>query len=385
MRGAPRPDAAEAIEWLLRFRAGSGASAQPARRFVVAVDLPSGMPADGGDLPDGSCADADFTVTAGLPKLAFSQSAALRHCGEILVADIGYGFDESRGRDGAPELATLSELHRALPRRGHDSHKGDFGHVVVVGGSARYRGAPQLAILGALRGGAGLVSAFVPQAVAQAAAVRTPEAMATSWGDADALGPDALEALPFPLDGKTLCIGPGLGRAPETADAVEALLSAPGVAGFVLDADALQPRHLPAIREAASRRPVVLTPHPGEAARLMGGTATTAEIQRDRMQSASELSRLAGGATVLLKGAGTIAASPHTGPTLVAAGNPALSRGGSGDVLAGLCAALLARGTGSHAAAWGAALLHGRAADLAAIARGPEPVLPTDLANELWN
>ena len=383
MRGAPRPDAAVAIDWLRRFRGEGGAVTPPARRLVLAVDLPSGMPADGGVAP-GPCVEADFTVTAGLPKLAFWGEEALSRCGEILVADIGYGREAERGRRGERELATLQELHRVLPPRRRDAHKGDFGHVAVVAGSVRYPGAPLLAILGALRGGAGLVSAFVPTAVADAAAVRTPEVMAAGWGPGvPVLSPKRIAALPFPLGGKTLCVGPGLGRAPETVEAVEAILGSSGPAGFVLDADALLPELLPAITRAAGHVPVVLTPHSGEAARLLGTTA--ADVQRNRPECARALMRLAGGATVLLKGAGSIAISPRSGPTLVPAGNPALARGGSGDLLAGLCAALLARGAPPHEAAWGAALLHGRAADLAAIARGPEPVLPSELANELWN
>ena len=368
LRGAPRPDAAAAIGWINRAR-DSG------RAIIVAADLPSGLDADTGEAP-GAAVRADFTVTMGLPKRGFANPAALPLCGEILVADIAYP-PEALAPPADPadvEVFSGADARRLVPPRAWDANKGDFGHVAVVAGSERYRGAPALAALGALRGGAGLVTAVVPRAVAPSVAAAAPEAMPVGY-DGAAPSPAALAALGLDLAGKVVLAGPGLSRAPGVADALRWLLSAPGLRGIVLDADALAlagplPPDVPAI----------LTPHPGEAARMLG--TTVAAVQADRPAAARELAERSG-ATVALKGAGTLVAAPGRPLALVPCGNPGLARGGSGDILAGLCAAMLARGLAPYDAARAAVWRHGRAADLAAVRRGAEAMLPTDLLAEL--
>ncbi len=175
--------------------------------------------------------------------------------------------------------------------------------------------------------------------------------------------------------GKVVLAGPGLSRAPCVADGLAWLLSSPGVRGFVLDADALG-----ACGRLTRPDTCILTPHPGEAGRMLGCTA--AEVQADRPLAARTLAERTG-ATVVLKGAGTLVATPGRPLSVVPCGNPGLARGGSGDLLAGLCAALLARGLAPHDAARVAVWRHGRAADLAAVRRGAEAMLPTDLLPEL--
>lgn len=379
LRGAPRPDAAAAIEWTNRARERRGA-------IVVAVDLPSGLDPDTGEAP-GAAVRADFTVTMGLPKRAFAVPAALARCGEIRVADIAY--PDSAYAPPAPEETELfagRDLERALPPRAWDAHKGDFGHVALVVGSERYSGAGALAALGALRGGAGLVTALVPRALAPSLAARAPELMVRGYA-APSLSPAALAALGFDLAGKVVLAGCGLSTAPGVADGLRWILSSPGLRGLVLDADALTLLgRLPpsstssTFHFALSPSDCILTPHPGEAARLLGRTA--AEVQADRPAAARALAARSGG-TVVLKGAGTLVAAPGRALALVAAGNPGLAKGGSGDLLAGLCAALLARGLEPFDAACAAALLHGRAADLAALRHGTDAMLPSDLPGEL--
>ena len=364
LRGAPRPDAAAAIAWIERARDRRGA-------VVVAVDLPSGLDPDTGDAP-GPAVRADFTVTMGLPKPAFAVPAALARCGEIRVADIAY--PDSAFAEPAPDATELfaeRDLARVLPPRAWDAHKGDFGHVALVVGSERYSGAGALAALGALRGGAGLVTAVVPRALATSVAARAPELMVRGYGAAS-LSPAALAALGFDFAGKVVLAGCGLSTAPGVADGLRWILSTPGLRGVVLDADALG--------RVPPPEGSILTPHPGEAARLLG--CTVADVQADRPAAARELAARSG-ATVVLKGAGTLVAAPGRPLSLVAAGNPGLAKGGSGDILAGLCAALLARGLAPFDAARAAAFLHGRAADLAVLRRSPDSFLPSDLLDEL--
>ena len=388
LRGAPRPDAAAAIDWTNRARDRRGA-------IVVAVDLPSGLDPDTGAAP-GPAVRADFTVTMGLPKPAFAVPAALARCGEIRVADIAY--PDSAFAEPAPDATELfaeRDLARVLPPRAWDAHKGDFGHVALVVGSERYSGAGALAALGALRGGAGLVTALVPRALAPSLAARAPELMVRGY-DAPHLSPAALASLGFDLAGKVVLAGCGLSTAPGVADGLRWILSTPGIRGLVLDADALTllGRLPPSSTSSTSSTfstsstlnftlspsNCILTPHPGEAARLLGVTA--AKVQADRPAAARELAARSG-ATVVLKGAGTLVAAPNRPLSLVAAGNPGLAKGGSGDLLAGLCAALLARGLAPFDAARAAALLHGRAADLAVLRGSPDSFLPSDLLGEL--
>ena len=371
MKGTPRPAAAAAIRWIDAAREASA----PGRFRVVAVDIPSGLPADAAAVPpDAVAVHADETLAMGLPKRVFAAPGAVAFTGEIRVAGIGYPDEDCFGDDGSGAvLFAERDLARARPRRAWDSNKGSFGRVALFAGSARYPGAAMLAALGALRGGAGLVSAFVPEALVPAFAARAPEAMFAGWRGG-ALSPAALAELAPDLSGAVVAVGPGLSRSASAAAAVRWLLSTPGPRAFVLDADALfglVPGEAPA--------GTVLTPHPGEAARLLGCTA--AEVQADRPGAAREIaSRF--GATVLLKGAGTLVAAPGRPVALVAAGTPALAKGGSGDVLCGLCASLLARGLPPFEAACSAALLHGRAAAAAALASSPETFLPTDLLAE---
>ena len=368
LRGAPRDDAAAAITWANRMR-------DAGRALVVAVDVPSGLDADSGETP-GEAVRADFTVTMGLPKRGFANPAALARCGEILVADIAYP-PEALAPPIDPsdiELFSDADARRLVPPRAWDANKGCFGHVAVVAGSGRYRGAPSLAALGALRGGAGLVTAVVPRAVAPSVSAAAPECMPLGY-DGASLSTAALAGLGFDFAGKVLLAGPGLSREPGVSEAIAWLLSTPGLRGAVLDADALgDAGRLPAPDAS------ILTPHPGEAARMLGCTA--ADVQADRPAAARTLVDRTG-ATVVLKGAGTLVAAPGKPLALVPCGNPGLARGGSGDLLAGLCAALLARGLAPYDAACVAVWRHGRAADLAAVRRGVEAMLPTDLLSEL--
>lgn len=355
--GVPRGAVAAAIRWLQR----AGAVGK-----VVAVDLPSGLDAD-----KGSCADphvvADLTVCLALPKTGLQSDEALAACGRVEIADIGFppaltGAIETDGRGwiGEPEMRTL------VPPRPRQAHKGVFGHVLVIGGSRGFSGAAALSAGGALRAGVGLTSVWTPCAVAGAVAALIPEAMVHGVGSeaAESLHPAALEA-----DWPTACashdavvIGPGLSQRDGIAELVDAVLGS-SAKRVVLDADALNVVAGRAERMRAVRAQLVLTPHPGEAGRLLGVTA--AAVQADRPEALRALVDLTG-ATVVLKGAGTLVSAPGRGVHQLLAGNPGMATGGSGDVLAGLLGGLLAQGMEAFDAARLAVWWHAAAGDLAA-------------------
>lgn len=274
--------------------------------------------------------------------------------------------------------------------RAKNSHKGSFGAVLAVAGSACYRGAASLAVEGALRTGAGIVTLASVEPVLAAVSARLPECCLCPC-EAGAEGGISPESLPRIRHQKatTLLLGPGLGgtaqsiaRAAETRTLVQRLL--PEFAGnAVLDADGLNAAAQ--LLAAGNGLPhpkgeMILTPHPGEMARLTG--LSVAEINADRQNTALQFAKQ-WDAVVVLKGAGTVIAAPDGRYAVNTTGNPGLSRGGSGDVLAGMTAALLACGLPAFEAAACAVWLHGAAADRAAQRRGQYGMLPQDLLEEL--
>ncbi len=338
---------------------------------VVAVDLPSGLSSDSGVVP-GAAVRADLTVTFGAAKLGHVLAPACDHVGELLVADIGIPSSLLASTCAifeAPDAAV------AFPRRGRDAHKGHFGHVLVLAGSEGKSGAAVLAGLGALVAGAGLVTVAVPAEVQAIVAGARPELM--------------VEALPFDADGveralslarvaDAVVLGPGLGQGAPPAQFCRGLLrrySGP----MVIDADGLHfARGTPALLRRPA--PTVLTPHPGEMARLLGTVSDS--VQADRLGSARACAAESE-AVVVLKGAGTLVARPDGQTTFNPTGNPGMATAGSGDVLAGLVGALLARGTELSLAARAAVWAHGRAGDLAAERMGEDAVTAGDLLDAL--
>lgn len=380
-------------------RAVEGAEAAAIRRIraarergpgcrVLSVDLPSGLDADTGQ-PLGIAVAADCTLTLGLPKLGLALPPGRGLAGRVRVARIGIA-------DAAPDCAPGAELwtRRAaaarLPPRPADSHKGSFGHVLVVAGSRGKSGAAALAAAGAARIGAGLVTIACPESAHAAIAAHSAEAMSAALPETPAgalsLAAEreilALAAALSPRGGRgglAVVLGPGLSREPQSLELARRLalrLRAP----LVLDADAAVAfaGALPSL--AARRAPCVLTPHPGEAAALLGVTA--AQINRDRVGAARSLAGQSG-AVALLKGAATVAAAPGRRSVVNPTGGPLLAAGGSGDVLAGVVGGLLAQGLDALEAAALAAYVHGAAADRLAARRGSAGTLAGELAAAL--
>jgi NAD(P)H-hydrate epimerase len=362
---------------------------------ILAVDLPSGWPADETAATVTSQvfpADAVITFTAPKPAHVFGQLT--RHWSQpIVVAAIG-----------SPKEAMVSMLQLrwagsalALTQtpRAAAANKGNFGHVLVVGGTmgtaggtaGGKSGAPSLAALGALRAGAGLVTAAVPAPALPLVAAIAPELMtwplaATPAGciAAKNLAPEVLSAL---MAGKTvLAIGPGMGQNPETAKFVIGLLSETKIPA-VIDADALNilAAEPALLAKLAKGRTLVLTPHPGEMARLAG--IPVAEVQANRLAVAVEFTHRSG-VTLVLKGARTLIAHPDGHVAVNTSGNPGMAKGGSGDLLTGLIAGLLAQYPDEPARAVEAAVyLHGLAADLAVRRDDEHTLLVTDSLSHL--
>jgi ADP-dependent NAD(P)H-hydrate dehydratase / NAD(P)H-hydrate epimerase len=361
--------------------AAAAARADGAR--VLAVDVPSGLSADIGR-PLGPCVAADRTITFAFPKRGLVVYPGLCLAGEVVVADIGIPAAAAARVAAQAELLQGEEARALVPPRAPEAHKGDAGRLLVVAGSPGKSGAAHLALWGALRGGAGLVTlAARPEALAMALSGR-PEAMSLSLPGEGPLGPGDLRLLAEAARASdALVIGPGIPRGPATGALVRELLAQGGVPA-VIDADGLN-----ALAEAPGGAaglpvPVVLTPHPGEMARLTG--RLVAEVQADRLGQAAESAR-AWGATVVLKGARTVVADPDGLLAIIPTGNPGMATGGTGDVLAGLAGALLAGGLPPGAAARVAAWVHGRAGDLATRRTGERGLLAGDLADaigEVW-
>ena len=367
--------ALDALEWL------KGSEAP-----VLAVDLPSGWPADATTATvDEPVFPADVVVTFTAPKPAHVFGQLTRRWDQpVVVAPIGSPGEAMVSTAGLRWAGAALKLVQAP--RAAAANKGNFGHVLVVGGSVGRSGAPAMAALGALRAGAGLVTAAAPSPVLPQVAAVAPEMMtwpleasATGGIAAENASPAVLAAL---TERKTvLAIGPGLGQRGETTEFVAALLRATRMP-LVIDADGLNilSAERTLLAEVAGMaqggRIIVMTPHPGEMARL--AEKSVAQIQADRLEGAREFAR-ANGVTLVLKGARTLVAHPDGMVAVNTSGNPGMAKGGSGDLLTGLIAGLVAQYPGDVAQAVEAAVyLHGLAGDMAVGKAGEHTLLATD-------
>ncbi|MBM4200248.1 MAG: NAD(P)H-hydrate dehydratase [Gammaproteobacteria bacterium] len=326
---------------------------------VLAVDIPSGLHADSGAVL-GCASEADVTVSfIGLKRGLFT-GAGPAHSGSVIFDDLG---TPSAVRQSATVSARLIQSgHCRLPRRTATAHKGHFGHVLVIGGDAGFGGAAHLAATAAARIGAGLVSVAAHPDHAAALNATRPELMCRGIRDESDLQPLLARAT-------VLALGPGLGQRDWSRMLFRAALASN--LPLVVDADALNLLAL----APARRENWVLTPHPGEAARLLD--TTTAAIGRDRFGAITELQARYGG-VVVLKGAGSLVRGPDGLPHICTAGNPGMATGGIGDVLTGVIAGLMAQGLDAPVAARYGVQWHAEAGDRAA-ADGERGLLAGDL------
>ena len=350
---------------------------------VVAVDLPTGLSADRAE-PIGECIRAAMTVTLGAPKVPLVLPPGESEAGNIVVADIGIPPEIIDGLAGSRlELLTREGMREMLHPRESDSHKGDYGRVLIIAGSRGKSGAAHLAAVGALRSGAGLVTVAAPAGVQPIIAGMSPEYMTVALDEsiegrvsADALGP----ILGFDHD--VIAAGPGLGSGSDVSMFVTDLLSRTD-SPLVLDADALNA--LAANPELLQRggegsRPIVITPHPGEMARLANTSVDS--VQANRIDVARDFA-VQHQIYVILKGHRTLIATPDGKVFINPLGNPGMATGGTGDVLTGVLAAWLAQLLDAEAACKVGVYVHALAGDLAEADEGEVAMTAGDLAAHL--
>jgi len=340
--------------------------------LVVSADVPSGLDSVRG-LPLGECVTADVTVTFGLPKTGLVLYPGAQYAGDVVVADIGIPRSVVEEMEIEGNLIGADTLETVFGRRWPDTHKGSYGHLLVCAGSAGKLGAGILAARAATRTGAGLVTLAVPLSALHHVNASTPEVMAAALPEnaEGTLSDKGLIALKeMALERDALAIGPGLSTHPDVAILVRRLLESIRTPA-VVDADALNVlgTDLEFLRERGSF--TVLTPHPGEMARLLA--ASVSDIQEDRVGSALACARKSG-CVVVLKGAGTIVAHPDGRYFLNRTGNPGMATGGTGDVLTGMIGAVLAMGHDPLMSAMASVFLHGAAGDHA-LEKIPETAL----------
>ncbi|HKB07210.1 MAG TPA: NAD(P)H-hydrate dehydratase [Candidatus Polarisedimenticolia bacterium] len=347
------------------------------RALVVAVDVPSGLSGDSHAIP-GPCIRADHTVTFARPKVPHVLPPAEEMCGRLHLVDIGIPNEAVAAEQADLDLPRPEELATLLPRRRSDSHKGDYGHALVVAGSRGKGGAARLAALAALRAGCGLVTAAVPQGLQAGFVSRAMEVMTEGLPETPegTLAESGIPRLLSLLEGKqAVAIGPGLTTHSQTRRLVRELVRRARVP-VVLDADGVNAFTSDEGSLSGRKRPLVLTPHPGEMGRLLG--TSSRDVQSRRLSLARDFARRHH-CFLVLKGHRSLVATPgglvHINPT----GNPGMATGGAGDVLTGLLAGLIAQGIDVSGATRLGVYLHGLAGDLAAAEVGEAPLIARDI------
>jgi len=353
--------------------------------WILGVDVPSGVNADTGEVVDGVAARCRSTVTFGLPKRGHVLLDGLDRTGALTVADIGFPEDLVDSAESDSELITPRWALNALPRFPLSAHKGLRGKILIVAGSPRLLGAALLAARAALAAGAGLVTLALPESLNGFAKCAVPEAMTlpvpeTASGCLARGGRESI--LEFSENMEACALGPGLGTDPETRDWVVDFLRECRKP-VVVDADGLNALCGANRRSVLKdrRAPTVLTPHPGEMARLME-LSGPGEVEANRWETARQGSREMK-ATLLLKGAATVVATEGHSLLVNRTGHPAMAQGGMGDALTGVAVALLGQGIPPHLAAGLAAYLHGRAGECEADENGSFSVTAGGLTSQL--
>jgi NAD(P)H-hydrate epimerase len=348
---------------------------------ALAVDIPSGLHSDTG-VPLGNAIKAAMTVTLGFPKLGEVIYPGVDNCGELVVADIG--IDKRAVAEVAPAIELLERpmINRLVPRRAPDSHKGTYGHLLVIAGSRGKTGAAILACRAAMRAGAGLTTLAAPRSLNDVFAAALIEVMTEPLpgNDAEELEPLSDDRWRRLLERKdTVLFGPGIGVNDGTRGILRWLLRNLDKP-WVIDADGLNNLALELDRLRHARFPPVITPHPGEMARLWG--RKTSEINSARVEVARAFA-LEQRCYVVLKGARTVMATPEGRVFINPTGNPGMASGGMGDALAGILAALLGQGLNAEDAMKLAVYAHGFVADSVAETRGEIGLIASDVIEGL--
>ena len=348
---------------------------------IIAVDTPSGLDADKGG-PLGSTIQADITVTFGYPKTGQVVYPGVTYCGDLVVADIGLWDEAVAEVAPSAELLDSADLVWLLPRRLEDSHKGSYGHLLVMAGSRGKTGAAVLCCRGAMRVGTGLVTLAAPRGLNDILAGALVEPMTEALGEPGAEQWPALGAADWEglaERGSAVLFGPGVGVHDGAQRTLETLLEH-CILPWLIDADGLNNLAADTGRLKEARVPPVLTPHPGEMGRLTGMDAS--EVNADRIGIARAFAA-EHRCYVVLKVARTVAATPEGRVSINPTGNAGMATGGMGDVLAGIIAGFLAQGLAPRDAVRLGVYLHGHAGDRVADDRGGVGLIASDLVDEL--
>lgn len=333
-------------------------------KIVVSVDIPSGLSSDTGKI-DAPAVKADLTVALGLPKIAHYVFPASLFTGELEIADIGIPEDVVEKKEFNVHIIDKSDIEILFPERMADSHKGTYGHAVIIGGATGKAGAVVMAGKSAMRSGAGLVTAVVPSGINGVVQSSLIEAMSlplqeNKFGTLSAKAIDSI--IEFCRGKSVVAAGPGMGANDETAEIVKMLIREIDVP-LILDADAINVLARDVSILDKRKSDLILTPHPGEMGRLTGRTSS--EIQKERFEICVETARRYA-CIVILKGRNSIISCRGERTYINLTGNPGMATGGSGDVLTGIIAGFVSQGLSAEYSACAGAFIHGLSGDIAA-------------------
>ncbi len=351
------------------------------RAIVVSLDVPSGINSDTGTT-DGTVVCADFTLAAGYPKRSFLAPGMASYVGSVRIVDLGLPVHLLESVSDTRCVIVDGNIQEVLRRRAQDSHKGTFGHLLVVAGARGFSGAAAMAALSALRTGAGLVSVITPESVSVQVASAVPQAMVhpVKENRNGSMSYSGFKSWKTRLnDFDAVLAGPGLTNSSDTYDIIKSIIDVSEIP-VLLDADGLNALDGKTDLLGRAKGPLVVTPHPGEMARLTGRSIV--EVQADRQRFAGELADKTG-AVVVLKGAGTVVAAKDRPVSLCLCGNPGMATAGSGDVLSGVISSLLAQGQDPFDSARAGVQLHGLAGDLAALSLSQAGATAMDISAAL--
>lgn len=352
------------------------------KRPVVSADIPSGLRDMAPGEDPGECIRAHLTVTIGLPKVVLLTHTATPYVGKLVVAPINFPRELLNSGDWQLNWATPAELAGWLPERKPDSNKGIHGSVGIIAGAESYAGATLLVARAALRSGCGLAAIYTLPALNHIFKIALPEATSILLDSKTPGQWDGSSAEAFAREQKkssVLAVGPGLGNSPDTREFFSGVLDS-WKGPMVIDADGLNLLADGLLQKVQGREDCILTPHPGEMGRLTGADAT--DVQKNRLSVVRDFATKHG-VTVLLKGADTLVSRPDGQVWFIAGAEPALAKGGTGDVLTGAIASLFAQGIPMWQAAVLAATAHLQAAKLCVRTSGSRGVLASEVADAI--
>ncbi|HKZ57228.1 MAG TPA: NAD(P)H-hydrate dehydratase [Thermodesulfovibrionales bacterium] len=355
---------------------------------IISVDIPSGISSDNGQIM-GEAVRADYTVTFGLPKRGHLLYPGAQHSGKLFIEDIGFPKELLNSEKLHIELLTKDKVSPLIPQRPRYSHKGNYGHVLIIAGSKGKTGAAIMAAKACLRSGAGLVTLGIPKSLADVFQSRVTEEMILALPDKGdgTLSQRASRVILNFLNERatTLAIGPGIGISSDTKKLMEILIKT-STTPMLIDADGINSLKGERAIFSKVKAPIILTPHPGEMARLLGKqkgvSVKTQDIERNRINVPFSFAKETG-TYLVLKGVPTIIAGPDGMAYINSTGNPGMASAGTGDVLTGMISAFLSQGLSpTHASILGV-YMHGFAGDSAAAEKGEHPLIATDIIEKI--